>query len=858
MSTGCGCGCGCQVELPCGCCEGVEVSTPQAVANRPGLDALRWRVGTHGSFLETMLARLAFVQVDKDERPLARLTERSTEDTSIALLDAWASVAAVLTFYTERIANEGYLRTATERRSVLELARLIGYELRPGVAATTYLAFTLEDGFEVNIPAGTRAQSVPRPGELAEPYETDDPLSARWLWNALRPRLSVPVKLSVGDVSVLWLAGIATGLSAGSLLLLEDLTVEPTRVGLVRVTEVRPDRATERTRVTVASVLTESGVSQTATPRVVRQPPAPDPGELRRQLARDIREELNPAQFRVSSSGQTARQVLGQLRALLRELTAEPAATELAKALDEDYLPVIRAKLAHAQGAAFVNVRAWLEAVIARLEGTQRAFDEVRSPISALDLKNDLLVPPSLPPPSRLKLERTLEQQFIAGGDLPLRVLGELQPALAATLLPAWQTTSTPADVQQVLALRDRANLFGFNAQLQVDYDPATGNVLPPSEWKEWDLAQDERAATMYLDGIYPSVTQGSRIVVHRPPAVPVPVAAATAAEAAASLPAVFEVRDVQVRPRTAYNISDTVTALELDRGWWHPPPATTPDTMDVIRGTVVHLGAEPLDLAERPLSATFPDESVEDKVPLDGLYGDLEPGRWLVVFGERLLDPQDGQLGAATVPASELVMIAGVEHGLAANGELPGDTPHTTLTLASPLAYHYQRDSVVIAANVAKSSHGETVDEVLGSGDASTPLQRFELQRSPLTHVAAATPTGVRSTLQVRVNGVEWEQAIGLLDLERDERAFLSRAEDDLVTEVVFGDGKHGSRLPTGLDNVEARYRFRIGLPGNVDAGRISLLATIPRASAQSSTHCRRPAGPTLSPATRRAVTPH
>ena len=32
-----------------------------------------------------------------------------------------------------------------ERRSILELARLIGYELHPGVAASTFLAFTLDD-----------------------------------------------------------------------------------------------------------------------------------------------------------------------------------------------------------------------------------------------------------------------------------------------------------------------------------------------------------------------------------------------------------------------------------------------------------------------------------------------------------------------------------------------------------------------------------------------------------------------------------------------------------------------------------------------------------------------------------------
>jgi hypothetical protein len=39
----------------------------------------------------------------------------------------------------------GYLCTATERRSVLELARLLGYKLRPGVAATVYLAYTMDE-----------------------------------------------------------------------------------------------------------------------------------------------------------------------------------------------------------------------------------------------------------------------------------------------------------------------------------------------------------------------------------------------------------------------------------------------------------------------------------------------------------------------------------------------------------------------------------------------------------------------------------------------------------------------------------------------------------------------------------------
>ncbi len=114
--------CGCTTET-CGCCEGIQAVTPQSTVNRPGLGALSYRVGTHGAFLETMKARLSTMTVDvpsadgqttETYTPLRALTTRDTGDFSIALLDGWATVADVLTFYQERIANEGFLRTATE------------------------------------------------------------------------------------------------------------------------------------------------------------------------------------------------------------------------------------------------------------------------------------------------------------------------------------------------------------------------------------------------------------------------------------------------------------------------------------------------------------------------------------------------------------------------------------------------------------------------------------------------------------------------------------------------------------------------------------------------------------------------
>ena len=224
--------CGC-VTQPCGCCEGVEVLTPQRVFNRPGLPALDYRVGAHASFFGSSKARLSTIEVEgigpdgqplEHLRPLRGLTTRDPGDPSIALLDAWATVGDVLTFYEERYANEAYLRTATERRSVLELSRLVGYSPRPGVAATAYIAYTLDanQAEPVTIAAGARSKSVPDPGETAQTFETSDDLVARREWNNLQVRLKQPQNLTLDNVltiTALQVAGSTTNLRAGDKLL---------------------------------------------------------------------------------------------------------------------------------------------------------------------------------------------------------------------------------------------------------------------------------------------------------------------------------------------------------------------------------------------------------------------------------------------------------------------------------------------------------------------------------------------------------------------------------------------------------------------------------------------------------------
>jgi hypothetical protein len=160
----------------CGCCEGIGIETPTAIYNRPGLPAIAYRIGSYASFGQSLLARLS----DPKFSMLRQLRTRDNDDFTIALLDAWAVTSDVLTFYQERIANESYLRTATERLSILEQSRLLGYQLAPGLAASTYLAFTMESTpgvpeqtlKPVTVAIGTRVQSVPGPDESPQSFET--------------------------------------------------------------------------------------------------------------------------------------------------------------------------------------------------------------------------------------------------------------------------------------------------------------------------------------------------------------------------------------------------------------------------------------------------------------------------------------------------------------------------------------------------------------------------------------------------------------------------------------------------------------------------------------------------------------
>src|SRR5258707_4587439 len=145
-------------ESLCGCCAGISVQTPQRLSNSAGLPAVAWRVGTWATFKESLLARLS----SSDYPALSSLKTRDDDDFTIAFLDATAIVLDVLTFYQERLANESYLRTAGQLRSLTELFPLIGYQPAPGASASTYLAFSFTKPTGQPTDPTTNTVTIPR------------------------------------------------------------------------------------------------------------------------------------------------------------------------------------------------------------------------------------------------------------------------------------------------------------------------------------------------------------------------------------------------------------------------------------------------------------------------------------------------------------------------------------------------------------------------------------------------------------------------------------------------------------------------------------------------------------------------
>lgn len=858
--------CGCSINLACGCCEGTASLTPQATANRPGLSALRYRIGTHSAFFETMVARLSNSYIETTDfdsegnpaksrsYPLKNFNTRAMDDPSIALLDASAMLLDVLTFYQERIVNEGYLKTATERRSILELARLVGYTLRPGVAASVYLAYTMDDkSAPVEIPVGARSQSIPSvaksatettalsnptPPELPQSFETSEKLEARKEWNDLKPRATRPQKIT-SLTGAIYFEGTETNLKPNDPLLFvldEDTPV------LRKVKTVEPLFDLKKTKVTLQNALDSTNVRDVVLRLISRY-------------------QSNFESFCLDSENESvsrAAKLLGDARTAILDPTSPPQQpfAQIVLKLFTNLKDIVdksgNARMQNWFAGLVKELRENLEPLSDFNEFTANTLikktdneDSVSAFSSLINLTAPLSLPPSKQPANSLLLGRNAVQIFDDKQDTLPHILTTFNKDIGTKAYQAWaNTTVTEPQPIKVFAFRVTSQLFGNSVPPRFRRD-GQGNILSIDEHPIVEMIftnnpgggdviafqslpqkpfKHESEKIIYLDSTYEKVLPDSWVVVDKRAVDTAGFKNFDFVSTDAPKDLVIT-RAANVSPSVArfdYDFSGKTTRIELKDAWIKfraDKLVGSPDEeFRLVRQTVVHAQSEQLELADEPIG----DDVCGGRIELGVLYDGLRSGRWIIVSGERTDIPN-----TTGVKASELVMLSGVEQTFDEN--LPGDKIHSTLILANRLAYTYKRDTVRIYGNVVKATHGETRSEVLGSGNAAQAMQSFTLKQPPLTYVSAPTTSGIESTLVVRVNDIKWKEVESLAELTPQDRNFTIQNDDEAKTTVIFGNGENGARLPTGVENVRAVYRNGIGKSGNVEAEQITLLMTKP-----------------------------
>jgi hypothetical protein len=719
----------------CGCCGGLAQQTPQTIDNRPGLSALAYRVGTYAQFNDTLLARIA----SSRQPSLAGLRTRDPNDFTIALLDAFSVMADVLTFYSERIANEAYLRTATERMSIRELANLVGYRMSPGVAAVAYLAFTIdpsagafgtaltapvnaqvvpEPAPSIVVPAGTRVQSIPGPGEKPQAFETIEQINVRPEWNAMSPRLSQPQQVGQSATAII-LSGTASNLKNGDRLLILP--------------------GDDPANATVTTVLSVNPAADGKTTEVDLQGWAPPPPQ-----------RYTPSTFTDIPAGSLTRGSLADLQAVAD-------------------IPTAAALLA---GPNFAN---WWDAgdIVAAAQANQWPLDELTATIDQLVAAQNAAAGGSI----------YVFRQSAAPFGYNAPNYYSLPPALRfPTLFEATFPTSPTTVWEQIPA--------AYPTPWDPDSTGAGGFTL--DQWGK----DSSGNYYLYLDSPYSQIVPGSYVWLaadsQSSGPLPSPQAAAVVTNSTVNhgqFSASGKVSQLTVRPA-----GGTLGAFPL-------------------RTTAILCQSEALPLAEVPIGDPLDVTQSAGVIALDGAYLGLLAGQSVILSGQTIVNGVPGPVAAEVCTLQQVQLVNGF----------------TIITLAKSLSNVYQRFTVKINANVAEATHGQTITELLGSGDGTQTFQAFTLHQSPLTYIPAAGTTGAASTLEVYVDGVLWTEVPFFYGHGPGERVYVTAQDDAGVTTLTFGDGITGSRLPTGTANVKATYRYGIGVQGMVRANQLSQFLSRP-----------------------------
>jgi len=710
--------CGCPATGTDGCRCGTD--HPPAVTNPPGLAEIAYRVNDFAGFRRALLTGLPGEQQLTGWSP-------GPSDLGEQVLDWWAYLADILTFYNERIANNDYLRTAAAQpqsaQSVAGLVRLLGYPTLPAITARGYIAAIHSDSApkeQLVIPAGLQIASTPTAGSPAQLFETEDdktfagpsivpidlaPLPALFQPANYAPAGAPPAGPEAGDASV---SAGGAGDKDKSVLLAGRVTVK-TGASLLLVSRTWAGAAGGWALATVSSARTETEPDGTANTRVVLQsddwagtsPQEKKPAEPAAHAA----EEQPPAEPAADTAGE--------------QPPAEPAA--------------------HAAGEQ---------------PPAEPAADTAGEQPPA---EPDAGTPPAKPPPE------------------PAADAYRLQKATATALL--WSLPAyTPGQ--------------SFLARLG-------GLLLAPIKW----LLGLIKALWKWLF----------------PPKPVTPAKPPVTVQMATLVRGIAPGDNVLVTPAKGKPILAQVTDYQEQLQQVVPAPGSTTPALvprSVLTVRTAEADGKSLDTAlsgeaaARTTTVQFGFRDVGVLIPtpralLDKL-GDANLTRVRAGFAV----PSAGVVALEDATGAGVLVTAAGEASGPVRLDPAGGTPDT---LSRPL-----QAPVHLLASLVPVSRGTTVSaEILGDGDPTVPGQAFILQQSPLVYLPPATPGGgpPRTTLSVTVDGVTWREAAAFAGQPDNATVYVVRQLANGQTQVRFGDGVNGARLPRGVGNVTASYRY--GTPG-------------------------------------------
>jgi hypothetical protein len=109
-------------------------------------------------------------------------TARTEDDFGVMLVEHWAYLADIMTYYIDRAVAESFIDTAVLADSIRAKARLLDYRPDLGVAATMNVTFTYGPGTgTVTVPKGTGVTGLPNAGNVTDcdplTFETDSDLT---------------------------------------------------------------------------------------------------------------------------------------------------------------------------------------------------------------------------------------------------------------------------------------------------------------------------------------------------------------------------------------------------------------------------------------------------------------------------------------------------------------------------------------------------------------------------------------------------------------------------------------------------------------------------------------------------------